>query len=304
MDFKLKQSVRRAAATAIAIALVMAPAVRLDAQDQGRGAKSFLWKVQAGPRVMYLAGSVHALSADVYPLSPAFEQAFAASDTLVEEINLEQTGLLSLGPMLLSKAMYQDGRTFHQAVSKETADLVVKHLKAMPMAAEMIRPMKPWMVMLLLSAMQVQQAGLNPNLGLDKHFFDRAAAAGKTVIGLETAESQIDRFDQMPESLQEQMLRSTLEELDVQNSELATIVSAWRRGDATTLERDLLTAFKKYPAAYQSLIVERNNNWMPQLEKCLARTTPCMVVVGAAHLIGPDGLLTLLQGKGYRIEQQ
>ena len=66
----------------------------------------------------------------------------------------------------------------------------------------------------------------------------------------------------------------------------------------------VLSSFKKYPAAYQSLIVERNNNWMPQLEKCLARTTPCMVVVGAAHLVGPDGLLTLLQRKGYRVEQQ
>jgi len=100
------------------------------------------------------------------------------------------------------------------------------------------------------------------------------------------------------------MLRSTLEELDIQGAELARTVSAWRRGDAAAIERDVLSSFKKYPAAYQSLIVERNNNWMPQLEKCLGRTTPCMVVVGAAHLVGPDGLLTLLQRKGYRIEQQ
>ena len=81
------------------------------------------------------------------------------------------------------------------------------------------------------------------------------------------------------------------------------MVAAWRRGDATTIERDLVRALQKYPAAYQSLIVERNHNWMPQLEQCLTRTTPCMVVVGAAHLVGPDGLLTLLQRKGYRIEQ-
>ena len=272
----------------------------LDAQTAA--AKSFLWKVHSGPRVMYLAGSVHALSADVYPLSPAFDQAFAASDTLVEEIDLGQSGLLALGPMLLSKAMYQDGRTFDKAVSKETHDLVLKQLKGLP--AELIRPMKPWMVMLTLTAMQVQQAGLDPALGLDQHFFDRATKARKTVIGLETAESQIDRFDQMPESLQEQMLRSTLDELGMQNKEIGAMVAAWRRGDAATIERDMVRALQKYPAAYQSLIVERNHNWMPQLEKCLARTTPCMVVVGAAHLVGPDGLLTLLQRKGYRVEQQ
>lgn len=306
MDFRLKHSFRRGWATAVAVALTLTTAVGVDVQAQTGTAKSFLWKVQSGPRVMYLAGSVHALSADVYPLNPAFERAFEASDTLVEEIDLAQSDLMALGPMLLSKAMYQDGRTFDRVVSKETADLVAAHLKGMPMAVELIRPMKPWMVMLMLSVFQMQQAGLNPNLGLDKYFFDKASAGGKKVIGLETAESQIDRFDQMPEPLQEQMLRSTLEELKVQTqgSELSRVITAWRRGDSAAVERDVLSSFKKYPAAYQSLIVERNQNWMPQLEKCLARTTPCMVVVGAAHLVGPDGLLVLLQRKGYRIEQQ
>jgi uncharacterized protein YbaP (TraB family) len=306
VNFKLKHLLERAPAIAVAVALTVASAVEVNAQavQPPAATKSFLWKVQSGPRVLYLAGSVHALSADVYPLAPAFEQAFAAADTLLEEINLEQSGLLALGPMLLSKAMYQDGRTFHSVVSKETADLVATHLKGTPMASELIRPMKPWMVMLLLSAMQVQQAGLNPELGLDKYFFDKAAAAGKSVIGLETAESQIDRFDMMPETLQEQLLRSALDELDVNRKELATVVAAWRRGDAAAIERGVLGGFKKYPAAYQSLIVERNQNWMPQLEKCLARTTPCMVVVGAGHVVGPDGLLTLLRKKGYRVEQQ
>ena len=299
MVLTLKHVLKRRSTAVIAIALLVGSAVGLDAQS-----KSFLWKVQSGPRVMYLAGSVHALSADVYPLSPAFTQAYKASDTLLEEIDLETAGLLALGPMLLSKAMYQDGRTFDKVVSKETLDRVTTHLKGMPMAAELIRPMKPWMVMLMLSAMQMQQAGLDPNLGLDKYFFDQAKADGKTVVGLETAESQIDRFDKMPEALQEQLLRNTLDEIGMQKGELATIVAAWRRGDATALERDVMNGLKKYPAVYQSLIVERNNNWMPQLEKCLARTTPCMVVVGAAHVVGPDGLLALLRRKGYRVEQQ
>ena len=304
MTFTFVHVLKRRVAIAIALALTVGSSIGLSAQTQGRGAKSFLWKVQSGPRVMYLAGSVHALSADVYPLNPAFERAFAASDTLVEEISLEQSGILSLAPMLLTKAMFQDGRTFDKVVSKETADLVAAYLKSSPMGIELIRPMKPWMVMMMLSALQVQQAGFDPSLGLDQHFFDKATKAGKTLLALETAEYQIDRFDTMPVSLQEQLLRSTLDELSTQSKELAATVAAWQRGDAAAIERGVLGSFKKYPGAYQSLIVERNNNWMPQLEKCLARTTPCMVVVGAAHLVGPDGLLALLQRKGYRIEQQ
>jgi uncharacterized protein YbaP (TraB family) len=210
---------------------------------------------------------------------------------------------MTLGPMILAKGMYQDGRTFDAVVSKETVAMVEKRLDN-PMALQLIRTMKPWMVMLMLTALQVQQAGLDVNLGLDKYFFDKAQTARKAIIGLETAESQIDRFDRMPEPLQEQLLRSTLEDLDAQNRELSAIVTAWQSGDAAALERTLLGGFKQYPAAYNSLIVERNNNWMPQLEKCLERTTPCLVVVGAAHLVGPDGLLVLLQKRGYRVEQQ
>jgi len=294
---------RPAARLAVCVAFLASLALGHPASAQ-TGGRNFLWKVQSGSGVLYLAGSVHALSADVYPLNAAYQRAFDASDTLVEEIDLNQAGLVTAAPALMMKGLYLDGRTFDKAVSKETLALVNARLKDTLLPAEMIQSMKPWMVMLMLGAMEVQQAGLDANLGLDKHFYDKAVAAGKTVIGLETAESQIDRFDSMPESLQEQLLRSTLGELDTAQKELGIIVGAWRRGDASVLERTLLSGFLKYPAAYHSLIVERNRNWIPQLDKCLARTTPCFVVVGAAHLVGPDGLLRLLQQKGYRLEQQ
>ena len=266
--------------------------------------KSFLWKVHAGAKVLYLAGSVHALGADAYPLSAAYESAFAAAGTLVEEINLAEAEQLAAAPLLLAKGIYTDGRTFEGVVAKDTATLVAGRLKNTGIPPEMIRMMKPWMVMLMITAFEAQKAGLDAALGLDKYFFDKAKAASKPVIALETAESQIDRFDQMPESLQEQMLRSTLMELEVQRDSVAAMIGAWRRGDAPTLEKMALSSFDGYRGAYNSLIVERNNNWMPQIEACMAKPTPCFVVVGAAHLVGPDGLLALLKKKGYRIEQQ
>ena len=289
---------RRLSRALVAVLSALAVCTSSSAQSN-----SFLWKVESGGRVMYLAGSVHALTADVYPLNPAFERAFQASDMLVEELDLAQADLLALGPVLLAKGMYQDGRTFDKVVSSETMALVTKKLQG-PIGPEMIRPMKPWLVMLMVAAMQAQEAGLDAGLGLDKYFFDKATSDRKPIVGLETAESQIDRFDKMPEALQEQLLRSTLEDLDAQSQKLIAIIRSWQRGDAASLEDTLLSGFKKYPAAYTSLIVERNNNWMPQLERCMARATPCLVVVGAAHLIGPDGLLALLQRKGYRLQQQ
>ena len=285
--------------TAVAIALGLASGAA--AQTRGR---TFLWKVQSGGGVMYLAGSVHALTADAYPLNPAYQRAFDASSALVEEIDLAEADPLSGGLGLLAKGMYQDGRTFSSAVSRQTVTLVQEKLKNTPLALDLIQPMKPWMVMLMIEALGSQDAGLDPELGLDKHFYNLATDGRKQVIGLETAESQIDRFDKMPEAMQEQMLRSELAEMDTEKSSLRSILTAWQTGDAPAIEKMLLASFTTNPAAYSSLITERNRNWMPQLETCLRRSSPCFVIVGAAHLVGPQGLLAMLQQKGYRVEQQ
>src|SRR6185295_373192 len=94
------------------------------AKTPAASGKSFVWKIQSGSKVLYLAGSVHALGADSYPLSAAFENAFAAAGTLVEEINLAEAEQLAAAPMLLAKGLYTDGRTFETAVAKDTATLV------------------------------------------------------------------------------------------------------------------------------------------------------------------------------------
>ena len=295
----------RAARLPLAVALVaLTFCTASSAQTRPAAGKSFLWKVQNGPKVLYLAGSVHALGADAYPLSAAYERAFAAAGTLVEEINLAEAEQLAAAPILLAKGLYTDGRTFEGSVSKDTATIVTSRLKGTGIPPEMIRTMKPWMVMLMITVFEAQKAGLDASLGLDKYFFDKARAAGKELVALETAESQIDRFDQMPDSLQEQMLRSTLSELDVQRNGIAAMIGAWRRGDAPALEKMALSSFDGYRGAYTSLIVERNTNWVPQIEACMNRPQPCFVVVGAAHLVGPDGLITLLKQKGYKLEQQ
>jgi len=287
-----------------AVALAAALSAGVAAQTRPAGGKNFLWKVQSGSHVMYLAGSVHALTSDAYPLNPAYQRAFEAAGALVEEIDLAEADPLSAGPALLARGMYQDGRTFSRVVSPQTAALVADKLKNTPLALDLIQPMKPWMVMLMLEALGSQDAGLDPDLGLDKHFYDMAAGAGKTVIGLETAASQIDRFDTMPEAMQEQMLRSELAEMDTERGSLRALLTAWQTGDAPAIEKMLLSSFSGNPAAYASLVTERNRNWMPQLDACLTRAAPCFVIVGAAHLVGPEGLLAMLQRRGYRVEQQ
>jgi uncharacterized protein YbaP (TraB family) len=159
------------------------------------------------------------------------------------------------------------------------------------------------MIALTIEAMQWQKAGFDPELGLDKHFYGQATRDGKMVQGLETVEYQISRFDEMPADLQDHLLAETLKSLDTEQASMSKLIAAWRTGDAPTVERIVLKDLQQEPQLYQRLLVERNRNWMPKLEALFGRGGRAFVVVGAAHLVGPDGLLAMFKAKGYRVEQ-
>jgi uncharacterized protein len=81
------------------------------------------------------------------------------------------------------------------------------------------------------------------------------------------------------------------------------LADAWKAGDAPAVERIVLQDVENDPAMYQRLLVDRNRNWLPAIDALLSGPAHAFVVVGAAHLIGPDGLLQMLKAKGYAVEQ-
>ena len=82
-----------------------------------------------------------------------------------------------------------------------------------------------------------------------------------------------------------------------------SLLNAWHAGDTATLEQVLKADFGPYPAIYQSMLVTRNRNWAPKLEGMLGSGKQYFVVVGALHLVGPDGLLERFRKDGYKVEQ-
>jgi hypothetical protein len=152
--------------------------------------------------------------------------------------------------------------------------------------------------------MEWMRAGFDPELGLDKHFYDLAQREGKMVQGLETIEFQISRFDGMMPAEQERLLAQTLKSIDTEIAGTRALADAWRGGDAPAVERIVLQDLKEDPQMYKRLLVDRNRTWLPKLEALFSRRGRAFVVVGAAHLVGPDGLLSLFRGRGYTLEQQ
>ena len=268
------------------------------------GQKHFLWKVEApSGAIAYLLGSLHVLTAESYPLPPVIDKAFADSKTLVEEVNLDEMSDPTQMMAALGKAMLTDGRTLDQLVSAETFADVKQRAEAARMPMMAIQRMKPWLVAITLMAPTLQAAGFKAEYGIDRHFFERARKAGMKTEALETLAFQLDRFDQLPPKLQEDLLKATIEDLDTQVGGVKEMAEAWSTGDTAAMERLALTAFLESPELYQRLLAERNRNWISHVDRCLQQNAGCFIVVGAAHLVGPDGLPTLLEKQGYRVTQ-
>jgi hypothetical protein len=293
-------SVRRTSIALLAVIAVLAPAAE---QRTDAATRNFLWKASRGQSVVYLVGSVHLLSKDYYPLSPALDAAFKESDLLVEEIDLGEMAGIDSQLALLTRGLLQNGQTLDKVISPDTLALVTARVNALGIPIEPLRRFKPWAIALTLLGLEWQQAGFDAELGLDKHFFDRAKTAGKQVQGLETIEFQISRFDDMPMDEQDRLLASTIKELDTEKASVTKLADAWKDGDAPTVERIVLQDLKQEPKMYQRLLVDRNRDWMPKIDALFSRRGRAFVVVGAAHLVGPDGLLAMLRAKGYAVEQ-
>ena len=282
---------------AVVVALVAASAL------PDAAGRNFLWKATGRQSAIYLVGSVHLLSKDYYPLNPALDAAFKDSDLLVEEVDLGAMLEPESQLRLLTRGMLPPGQSLDKVVSASTFELMSKKLTELGLPIEPLKQFKPWSLALTLMSLSWTSAGFDPNLGLDKHFYDLARADGRLIQGLETLEFQISRFDEMPMTQQDRLLVETLKEMESGMESVTKLADAWKSGDAATIEKLALEDLRQEPEMYQRLLVDRNRNWLPKIEALFNRPGRALVVVGAAHLVGPDGLLQMLKSKGYTIEQ-
>jgi uncharacterized protein len=268
-------------------------------------ARNFLWKAtrSAGPGTVYLVGSVHMLAKSYYPLSDALETAYKDSDLLVEEMDLGQMLAPEAQLQMLQRGMLPPGQSLDKVVSPATFALVSTRLEGLGLPVEPLKRFKPWALALTLLAFEWQKAGFAGELGLDRHFYDRARAEGKAVQGLETLEFQISRFDELEAADQERLLAQTMKELDSQIADVSRIAQAWKAGDVTTMEQLVLRDLKTDRRMYERMLVDRNRDWLPRIDALFTRPGRAFVVVGAAHLVGPDGLIAMLRSLGYTVEQ-
>ncbi len=295
---------RKAAAVLAAILLSLLCISAFAQQSNSPNKRHILWKVSSKTNTVYILGSVHLLKRDAYPLDTSIEKAYESSSRLFFEINLDMVDKQKLQQLTIAKGVYRDGRTLKDDLSKQTYEYAKKRLSDLGLKIENVETLKPWLLAMTLEVSELQKLGYDASQGVDQYFYKKAKNDGKKVDGFETAEYQVNLFGDMPAGMQEALLLQTMRDLDEAPKVLAALVEAWKSGDAETLDNVLLKSIKDFPDLNKALITDRNKKWLPAIESLVGRKENVMIIVGAAHLVGRDGIIAALKQKGYQVEQQ
>jgi uncharacterized protein YbaP (TraB family) len=258
-----------------------------------------VWKVtNAKGGTVYLGGSIHALRKTDYPLPPAYNRALEASGTMAMEV--DEKAVIQSSNSIAKSGEYPRGDSLKNHVDPRTYAYLKRLLGLLGIPPEKFSRYRPWYLALLLEAPSVN--GRSEKLGVEQYLIGRAHAARKPIIGLESAREHAEVFSGLSDRQGEAylLLEFIPQSEGVSNSQ---IMKAWRNGDADTVAREFHEAFHDFPSLAARLLDNRNRNWIPRVEAYMRDPKPYFVVVGAAHLGGSNGLLSMLKARGYTIEQ-
>jgi uncharacterized protein YbaP (TraB family) len=264
-----------------------------------------LWKLQGKSNALYLLGSIHVLKQSDYPLAAPIETAFSNAQTVVFETDVGAAADPAAALAMLSKAMLPEGQTLQGQLSPEVYTMFTNHLQASssPLPVEMFQQFMPSMAAVTIEGMELMKLGFNPLIGLDMHFWQLAKDENKEVLTLESTDEQLKLLTGLSKKEGEWFLKTTLQQMDDLKTEAGSMIQAWKTGDSASLEKLLNKYQGEAPDIIKRFATDRNVKWLPKIDGWAHGEKNVLVIVGAAHLVGKDGLVELLKKKGWKITQ-
>jgi hypothetical protein len=268
--------------------------------------KCMMWKVSSDTATVYLVGSVHVATPEMYPLPKEMEDAFAKADTLTVEVNINKVDQQKLIGLIQTKGLYAGNDTLSGSLKKETMQALQDELAKLGLPAAGFEKMKPWVVGLTIDVMAMQKLGLDPSLGIDKHFLDLAAAKGKPIDELESADFQVNLLANFDAKLQESSLIATLSEMKDLKGDLKEMTDAWIAGDDKAIEAQFEKMSKEHPETAdvrQKILYDRNGPMAEKVEAYLKGNKTVFLVAGVLHMVGDKGIVQILRNDKFKVEQ-
>lgn len=260
-----------------------------------------LWAVSDADTTIYLFGSVHMLKPDAVWFDDEVRAAFERSDTLVLEVAEEDPA--KLAAIVAPMAANTSGQPTSAMLPPKTRERYLAALKQYRIPATAMDAVEPWLVAINLSIAPLEALGYRQDIGVEKTLETAARGAGKTVIGLETAQEQLGFFDRLPPRVQVAYLTTTVDELPKAEKEFAALMRHWLRGEPDRLARLMDDSIRSTPELAKPLLFDRNARWADWVSHRLDRPGTVFMAVGAGHLAGKGSVIDLLRTRGLAVRR-
>jgi uncharacterized protein YbaP (TraB family) len=258
-----------------------------------------VWIMKGARNTVYLAGSVHALPKDDSAFPEQLERAYKAADVVVLEVDLDDMNPLDAIKFITTNGTLPANQSLADVVGAEPYSRVTRLAASLEVPEFVISKLEPWSAALVLTQYALTRTGFDPNLGIDMQITERARTDGKPIEGLETVIDQLSVFDARSFEEQTRFLLDSADDVPQLNEDLKNLIAAWRAGDLRALENAFIEERAKSPELYDALLGVRNRLWLPKIAALLKEDRDYLVVVGALHYVGRDGLLALLEKDGH-----
>lgn len=286
----------RHGATARAAAIVMAVVMSVVG-----AAAQVLWRVTAdapadGRHTSYVLGTMHTAGTEVLDSLAGLDGALEHMAAVYVEVLSSD---MALTPEAMACAIAPSDSTLQRLLSPAALDSVCRYVSTFGVngarTLEALGKMKPAM---LDAYLEVRRAGASTDVSMDIALQHRAAAMGKEVHALETAERQMRMLMGTPVSEQVEALMESVRAPEAAQAASDSLIAAYRRQDLEAIERLLVREMKD--AYAERMLYARNRAWAAVLVPAMLHRS-VLVAVGAGHLVGAQGLLNLLRDAGFDV---
>ena len=262
-----------------------------------------LWIAEGTANRVYLLGSVHLLRAQDHPLPRVIDDVYDDAETLYMELDMDDLDPLVMQSTINRLGMLDEGESLRDLMGDDLYAEAMTAAEELDMPLEMLDRTEPWFAAITVEQLALARIGFNPSYGVEMHLLKKATQDGKAILGFESVEQQLAYLDGLSLDAQRALLMQTLTEGAAIREIMDDLILAWRSGDIDFLEQTLLEDISGYPELYDTIVASRNRLWVDRIDELLEHGEDYLVVVGALHLVGEDGVPQLLEQRGVRITQ-
>lgn len=253
-----------------------------------------LWTVSGESNRIYILGSIHFLRAGQDQLPRRIVAAYEDADMLIMELDLDDVDPAHATATLQRLGMDPGGRNLETLLGPQGYAAAQVKARALGMDLATLQPFEPWLAAITVTQVQLARLGFSADAGVEQQLLRLAQRDRKEVRGLETLEHQLAALDGLSPAAQREFLLETLSDAATVEERIDDIVAAWKAGDLAAMEHELLDSVATQPELYRRIVVERNRNWVRQIERLKHDRQNYLVVVGTLHLVGPDSVIRQL----------